>query len=363
MCDYGNILKKEIENDKKSKEKEFIYSNEIKDDAQSSDQEMFALNLLAQNLENSGVQTVISKDNNDDEEAITNLQFITSGLYNKKKYVLRFDFGDEKNEKLLEQGEDYDDFVNKLKQKLSKDFGVKPDEIIITYPEKGSFQLQIIFQSDEFNQLDTNELEKKFRNEKFFSDLKNLKSIHWDGIITGCKLSKAQLDSRGNRVSGWAINEKRGNKPYKPPLGWTGFGLNVLDKYDNDNTWIGMNNSPGEWCVAYHGVGRNQPSDNVKNITKKIYTQGFIVGWAQLIKSYDDKYHPGKKVGVGVYCTPNPETAEKFSGVSEINGKKYKTVFMVRVRPDAIRSHDDNYWVVNGTTDEIRPYRILYKEC
>ena len=140
---------------------------------------MFALNLLAQNLENSGVQTVISKDNNDDEEAITNLQFITSGLYNKKKYVLRFDFGDEKNEKLLEQGEDYDDFVNKLKQKLSKDFGVKPDEIIITYPEKGSFQLQIIFQSDEFNQLDTNELEKKFRNEKFFSDLKNLKSIHW----------------------------------------------------------------------------------------------------------------------------------------------------------------------------------------
>ena len=57
-------------------------------------------------MENSGVQTVISKDNNDDEEAITNLQFITSGLYNKKKYVLRFDFGDEKNEKLLEQGED-----------------------------------------------------------------------------------------------------------------------------------------------------------------------------------------------------------------------------------------------------------------
>ena len=96
--------------------------------------------------------------------------------------------------------------------------------------------------------------------------MKNLKSIHWDGIITGCKLSKAQLDSRGNKVSGGAINEKRGNKPYKPPLGWTGFGLNVLDKYDNDNTWIGMNNSPGEWCVAYHGVGRNQPSIKSKKL-------------------------------------------------------------------------------------------------
>ena len=43
---------------------------------------------------------------------------------------------------------------------------------------------------------------------------------------------------------------------------------------------------------------------------------------------------------------------------------------MVRVKPEAIRNCDicsdsknDNDWVVNGTTDEIRPYRILYKEC
>ena len=43
---------------------------------------------------------------------------------------------------------------------------------------------------------------------------------------------------------------------------------------------------------------------------------------------------------------------------------------MVRVKPEAIRNCDecrdsknDNYWVVDGTTDEIRPYRILYKEC
>ena len=36
---------------------------------------------------------------------------------------------------------------------------------------------------------------------------------------------------------------------------------------------------------------------------------------------------------------------------------------MVRVKPEAIRECSDSgdYWVVNGTTDEIRPYRILYK--
>ena len=40
---------------------------------------------------------------------------------------------------------------------------------------------------------------------------------------------------------------------------------------------------------------------------------------------------------------------------------------MVRVRPNAIRQcncgYAKDYWVVNGTTDEIRPYRILYKQC
>ena len=58
-----------------------------------------------------------------------------------------------------------------------------------------------------------------------------------------------------------------------------------------------------------------------------------------------------------------------YAGISDINGKSYKTVLMVRVKPDAIRHCDVcddsrapyDYWVVNGTTDEIRPYRILYK--
>jgi hypothetical protein len=54
-----------------------------------------------------------------------------------------------------------------------------------------------------------------------------------------------------------------------------------------------------------------------------------------------------------------------------INGETYKTVLMVRVNPNALRHCDDcwdskdpyNYWVVNGTTNEIRPYRILFKKC
>ena len=233
--------------------------------------------------------------------------------------------------------------------------------------------MQVIFQSDEFNNLDIQEFKNKFKNDPEFEELSNLKDIHTDTIVSACKLTKSMLDPEGNRTDGWGKGEKRGGKPYDPPLGWIGIGLKVKDEYDKgDNTWIGMNNSPGEWCVAYHGVGNGQPSDEVKNFTGLIVKTTFKAGWRQAHEYCPDQYHPGKKVGVGVYCTPTIKTAgDQYAGISEINGVKYKTVLMVRVKPEAIRHCDicessrepNNYWVVNGTTDEIRPYRILYKKC
>ena len=143
-----------------------------------------------------------------------------------------------------------------------------------------------------------------------------------------------------------------------------------MDKYDNgDNTWIGMDNSPREWWVAYHGLARGQSSDQVKNITGLVIKgkgkNNFKKGANQVHKDCDDDYHKGKKVGEGVYCTPTISTVESYSGVSNINGQNYKTVIMARVNPKAVRHCKDSgdYWVVNGTTDEIRPYRILYKKC
>ena len=141
-----------------------------------------------------------------------------------------------------------------------------------------------------------------------------------------------------------------------------------MDKYD-DNTWIGMDNSEGEWCVAYHGVGRNQNSDKVKKITRLIYEGGFKAGEAQAHRNcdniyYNNKFNKLKKVGIGSYCTTKIEEAEEYSGITEIKGQQYKTVLMVRVNPESIRGCEceKNYWVTNGNNNEIRPYRILYKK-
>ena len=254
---------------------------------------------------------------------------------------------------------------------MSKDYNIPTDKIIVTFPQKGSCHVQVIFQSDEFNDLDINEFKNKFKNDPEFKELSNLKDIHTDMIVGGCKLKKGLLDPEGNRSSGWAVGECRRGKPYEPPLGWIGIGLKVKDKY-GDNIWIGMDNSPGEWCVAYHGVANGQSSDNVKRVTGIIAKTTFKKGGGQAHAFCPDQFHPGKSVGEGVYCTPTIETAgEQYAGISVINGVQYKTVLMVRVKPEAIRHCDQcsdsrapyNYWVVNGTTDEIRPYRILYKKC
>ena len=156
------------------------------------------------------------------------------------------------------------------------------------------------------------------------------------------------LDERGDKNGGLSLNEKRGNKPYFPPLGWIGIGLKVIDKYDNgNNIWLGNSNSPGEWCVAYHGICSKKEVNENQNHSNCI-----------------DIYHPGNKVGNGVYCTPYIKYAENQAQILEISGKKIKILLMVRVNPEAIRAcicYDTNEWVINGTVNEIRPYRILYK--
>ena len=377
MCNYGMIIKKEIIEEKEKNPEKFI---EIKEalKKEEEDQDLFALGLLAQNLEDTGIETVIDSsigdENNDENE--TTLQFIFNGMSNKTRYDLHFDFGESRNSEILNDEEEYEKFKDDLKSKLSKDYNIPKDKIIVTYLQEGSVNVQVIFQSDEFNNLDEKEFLNKFQNEnnEVFKELKYLKEIHTDVLMSGCKLNKNQLDNEGNnKDGGWAPEgEMRGNKPYYPPKGWIGIGLKVIDKYE-DNIWIGMDNIEGEWCVAYHGVGRFKKSEEVKKITGSIYKSKFRPGSGQAHQNEDDIFHPGKKVGKGVYCSPKIETAEEYSGISEINGIKYKTVLMTRVKPDAIRQCEctrgnSEYWVVDGTPDEIRPVpspstQIFMQKC
>ena len=269
MCIYGNIIKEQIKQEKENNPEKFIEINDALN-LEKEDQELFALGLLANNLQKIGTEVVIEKDaieqNEDDKDAgITCLEFITNGMNNKKKYDLHIDFGKQKNEEYLNNEEKFEELKEQIKTKLSKDYNTPKDKIIVTFPQRGSLRVQVIFQSDKFNNLNLEDFKSKFKNDDDFSELQNLKEVHMDTILGGCRLKKNQLDAKGNRVDGWGINEQRGKKPYNPPIGWICIGLKVLDKYDDgDNKWLGMDNSDGEWCVAYHGIGQGQDSNNVK---------------------------------------------------------------------------------------------------
>ena len=55
---------------------------------------------------------------------------------------------------------------------------------------------------------------------------------------------------------------------------------------------------------------------------------------------------------------------DEYSECSLVNGKKYKIWFIIRVKPDKIRysNSKNDYWVLNGSSDEMRPYRIFIKK-
>ena len=94
-----------------------------------------------------------------------------------------------------------------MKLKLSKDYNLPPEKIIVTFPQKGSFHVQLIFQSDDFHDLDKNQFINKFKNDPEFKELANLKDIHEDVIMGAVKLTRNQLDPRGNRNDGWGVGE------------------------------------------------------------------------------------------------------------------------------------------------------------
>jgi hypothetical protein len=275
MSAYGTITKEEIIKERKTNPEKFISTEEIIQ--QKSNEQLNALGIFSKVLENQGMVTAIEKNSGEEEKkaAMTTLQFLVNGMSNRTKYNLHFDFGDEKNSKLLNDEEERLKLHDKIRKKLSKEFNINEEDIIITFPRKGSYQVSVIFKSEDF-ELSEDKLKEKFKGLK--DELGQLKQIEKGIIMDGCKLNPSMLDYRGNnKDGGWAgKGEKRGGEEYIPPIGWTGYGLRVYNVYDNgDNTWIGMNNCKGEWCVPYHGVARRERKEKFSLYTGLIAKKDF----------------------------------------------------------------------------------------
>ena len=148
------------------------------------------------------------------------------------------------------------------------------------------------------------------------------------------------------------------------PPNWGNLPYNILGKYDDgDDSWL---EDDDEWIIAYHGTGRHcRTEQEIFDTINNIFNNGFQNGQNNYHANHNDIYHKGRKVGIGVYVSPNIETAKSYAGKITLNGEEYKTLFLVKVKKNAIRACNcpdaKDYWVVNGSDNEIRPVEVLYE--
>ena len=357
MDDFGEIIKNKIEQEKISSPNKFISINEalssnFSDELKKKD--YYILSSLKFALESQGCTCEIEREyansENEKKEFYTAMQFITNGMYKLKKYILTFDFGNEKNNTMLNNIMVQNSFNEKLKFELKKLLNIKSasKNIIIGNPRAGPYIVSAIIKQSNFNELNEIDLLNSLKNN---IDFNSIQKVQKTILLNGCKLNRIMLDDLGDNFNNYGQNEKRGGKDYIPPLGWMGYGLRVLNRYDlGNNDWIDYDNNPNEWAVAYHGMGIGLNGDINNNNLQ--------------FKKSKDIYHDGKSVGEGVYMTQDPNIMEQYSSEYELQGKKYKLGIMCRIMPKSIRSPENGkeYWVINGTENEVRPYRILIKE-
>ena len=390
MDNYGELIKKKIIQEKNSNPNKFIsveealsisVQNNINNNQNNMGMNMgmgmgmpnsnnpkndfFVLSLLKLALQSEGctceIERDIAKNVEDENEGYTGVQFLVNGMYKYKKYILSFDLGEEKNSLMITDLTLQGDFNKRLLIALKGLFKLTEKDIILVNPRNSPYIISVIIKKSSFNELTDIQL---FNSLKSNQDFDTIVKVEKTILLNGIKLNRKMLDFRGDRYEGWGVNELRGGKPYNPPIGWNGYGIRVWERYDyGDNTWLDYNNTPGEWSVAYHGFGSSlsgnskfviSPDNN--NLLNTIIRQEF--------KNNNDKYHQGKTVGEGVYMTQFPNVLEKYCSEYACQGKKYKIGFMCRVMPDKIRcpENNDDFWIINGTDNEVRPYRILIKE-
>ena len=351
MAALGSIEKQMIESEKIKEPGKFL---SIDSCLNSNDEQFFILGVLAKYLQKIGTVAVIENENvtskeNENIKANTLLQFICNGYILKHKYIFDFRLNPNRIKQLNSDKNEKNKFHSFLKDFFSKNFDLNKGDLIVTNFEKAKdlYSIILLFKSD-FKFSKTKEEIMAFFSKQKNPELKTLTEFKEECIFESIRLNKLMLDKRGNNKdnSYWGYDETRGGENYYPPVGWWRYGLKVVNEYDDgNNDWLSYDNRPGEWCISYSGLSIN------KNGIEKQY------------QNEKDTKHDGN-VGVGVFTSPKPELMEANTEMININGTNYKMGLMLRVNPSKIRIPQSNnhIWVIEGISEEIRPYGILLKK-
>ena len=343
----GTFLKDSITKEKKINPNNFI---DPKKDIKRNET-ILPLYLLYNWLEENGCQVAIERNPKD----IRLNQFCLQQIFNnnavEKKFTLVFD--EKYNEYFLKK-ENTNNLINTLKNDISKYLQIDSNDIFIMNPRGHQFTIDLYIK-------DLSDFKRKRIEQYIRTRRKEIIIIKDSILLEGCKLSQAILEPQFDmRPCDWPKVSYRGMEKYYPPYNYMGFGLKVLDTYDNgDNTWIGHCNQEGEFAVAYHGIRSDI------GVIRQILNSHLKAGKNQAYED-DEDLKTGQRCGRGVYVTPLIDVAEKYTKifyVEEFN-KSFRIAFQCRVDTKKIRQPKTKpeYWILNGNGQEIRPYRLLVKQ-
>lgn len=257
--------------------------------------------------------------------------------------------------------------VDDVRKRLSEAHRTNKENICITSVYVGSFNVAYIVKdwTPEKNK-SLPELKRKLENT--FEEFVTAK-IH--PLLCRPAFDISFFDKQGNKVFPATPETHQVGPPgrtqvYTSPAGWARYGLKVLGKYSNGDSWLHPFKDPGNWYRAFHGTGRASSDDFSKS------NQSFDKQYA-CVDAMGSIYKTGFRkarvhaYGEGVYCSPDPTFPERgYVGDVEFDTqqgkKKFKCMLQVAVNPDTvIFTSDKGIWVVPEPED-IRPYGILIKE-
>ena len=362
----SDLMKKININEKKNHPEKLVNPKKILkypgliSDTCNKENNNFILSLIYKILKEKGINTLIynKKEEMDKMDGVS-LQYLFSGLTEKKKLELVFDLGNKTNKKLLQKGKELINFISEWKIKLSQKLNTDVNDIILVNPKEknGLCSLDLLH-----NKSNANSTINKIKS---FNEIKNIEE---KPLIEACQLDMDIFDPAGNNQDGgWGFGEKRGGEDYLPPIGWNGYGLKVRGKYDyGDDTWLNFMDKDGVFAVAYFGLSNIYGNkNNLNHFFNEIFSEKALkIGYEQTYSNDKDLRNPSKKCGNGVYLFQDPKIAENTAGIIDIDGVRYKILLMCRKKKKKIRQPEGfkDCWILNPSSFEIRPYMILVKK-
>ena len=300
------------------------------------------------------IRTLIEKAPSNELIRDITFKIILGGLATQRVYKIIVQSEKEKN-KFRENIQFWDEFLQSIIKKIVKAFRVEKNEVLIFNKDITNFEFMMIIHNKRLNGVD--------------QTLKNLGlNVSTGNLLNNIILSPNMFETKycKDKNDWFKGNKMRGGERYNPPNGWTGFAIKLRNKFGCDFEWLGNTGERGkEWCVAFHGIGRGDElikAFSILNTNLRAGPKQRYCTYKNIRKFSKDEF---KKCGRGVYLTPEIKKAEHYAHKTKLgyNDKEFQFAVQTRVNPSKIRDpgvHPIN-WILNGSSQEIRPYRLLVK--